>query len=111
VRFTACLDMSHCGSVHPFIDAGVVADSVTGIHNAMVKCSIIVNRGCIHKKSTGFKSGKRGDHAGDPPLMPVLLATTSLLKLHFVMHHLSPLSFLCYAVTVFTPIELFCGHH
>jgi hypothetical protein len=28
---------------------GVAADSLTGIHSAMVKCLFIVNRSCIHK--------------------------------------------------------------
>jgi hypothetical protein len=37
--------------MHPSKDAGVVADSLTSIHNAMVKCLFIVYRGCIHKCS------------------------------------------------------------
>jgi hypothetical protein len=32
-----------------FRDAGEVADSLTGIHNAMVKCPFVVNRSYIHK--------------------------------------------------------------
>jgi hypothetical protein len=37
------------GPPHPFKDAGAVTDSLTGIHNAIVKCLFIVNRSCIHK--------------------------------------------------------------
>jgi hypothetical protein len=32
-----------------FRDAGAVADSLTGIHNMMVKCLFVVNRSCIHE--------------------------------------------------------------
>jgi hypothetical protein len=49
MRFNALLDMSHHGPPHPFKDAGVVADSLTGIHNAVVKCLFVVSRRCIHK--------------------------------------------------------------
>jgi hypothetical protein len=49
VRFSICLNTSHHGPPHLFRDARVVADSPTGIHNVMVKCLFIVNRGCIHK--------------------------------------------------------------
>jgi hypothetical protein len=38
MRFNASLDASHHGPPHPYKDAGVVADSLTGIHNAPVKC-------------------------------------------------------------------------
>jgi hypothetical protein len=48
-RFNAPLYMSHHGPPHPYKDAGAVADSLTGIHNAMVKCLFVVNRSCIHK--------------------------------------------------------------
>jgi hypothetical protein len=37
MRFNAHLDTSHHGSQYPFKDAGVVEDTLTGIHNAMVK--------------------------------------------------------------------------
>jgi hypothetical protein len=37
------------GPPHPFEDAGVVADSLTDIHNAMVKCRFVDNRSCIHR--------------------------------------------------------------
>jgi hypothetical protein len=36
--------------------SGVVADSLTGIYNAMVKCLFVVNRSCIHK---AFRSPQR----------------------------------------------------
>jgi hypothetical protein len=36
MKFNARLDTSHHGPSHPFKDAGVVAVSLTGIHNANV---------------------------------------------------------------------------
>jgi hypothetical protein len=48
-RFNADLDTSHHGRHCPFRDAGIVAGSLTGIHNAMVKYLFIVSRSCIHK--------------------------------------------------------------
>jgi hypothetical protein len=48
-RLDALLDTSQHGSLHPFKDVGVVADSLTGIDNAMVKCLFVFNRSCIHK--------------------------------------------------------------
>jgi hypothetical protein len=47
VRFKARLDMSHHGQPHPFRNAGVVADSLTGIHNAVVKCLFFFNKGFL----------------------------------------------------------------
>jgi hypothetical protein len=44
--------MSHHGPPYLFRDAGVFADSLTGIHNAMVKYLFVVNRSCTHR---GFK--------------------------------------------------------
>jgi hypothetical protein len=80
IRFNARLDASLHGRPHPFRDAGVVADSLTGIHNVM-KCIFFVNRGCIHKgftrmmsshvKSRGYKSGERGGHAMGPPSVTI----------------------------------------
>jgi hypothetical protein len=49
MRFNARLDTSHHGPSHPFKDAGVVADSLTGIHSAIVKYFCAVHRSCIHK--------------------------------------------------------------
>jgi hypothetical protein len=48
-RFDAHLDTSHRGPRRPFKDAGVVADSLTGIHSAMVKCLFVVNRSYTHE--------------------------------------------------------------
>jgi hypothetical protein len=50
--FSARLDTSHHGPPHPSKDAEAVSDSLTGVHNAMVKCLFVVNRRCIHK---GFR--------------------------------------------------------
>jgi hypothetical protein len=50
MKFNVRLDTSHHGPPHPPKDAGVVADSLTGIHNAMVKCLFVVNRNCILKR-------------------------------------------------------------
>jgi hypothetical protein len=41
--FNSRLGKSHHGPPHPFKDAGVVADSLTGIHNAMTQCLFVVN--------------------------------------------------------------------
>jgi hypothetical protein len=38
MRFSAQLDTSKHGRPHPFKDAGLVAYSLTGTHNATVKC-------------------------------------------------------------------------
>jgi hypothetical protein len=56
MKFGARLDTSHHGPPHPFKDAGAVADSLTGIHSATVKCLFVVNRRCIHK---GFRCSHR----------------------------------------------------
>jgi hypothetical protein len=48
MRLSACLDTYH-GLLHQFKDEGAVAYSLTGIHNAMVKCLFIVKRSCVHK--------------------------------------------------------------
>jgi hypothetical protein len=49
MRFNTRLDMSHHGPPLPYKDAGVDANSLTNIHNAMVKCLFIVKRSCVHK--------------------------------------------------------------
>jgi hypothetical protein len=49
MRFTAQLDKPHHGPPHPLTDIGVVADTLTGIQNAVVKCLFVVNRSCIRK--------------------------------------------------------------
>jgi hypothetical protein len=48
MRSNARLDMYH-GQPHPSKDAVVVAERLTGIHNAMMKCLFVVNRRCTHK--------------------------------------------------------------
>jgi hypothetical protein len=48
MRSNARLDMSHHGQPY-FRDVGVVVDSLTGIHIAMVKCLFVINGSCIHK--------------------------------------------------------------
>jgi hypothetical protein len=53
MRFSARLDTSHHGPPHPFKHAAVVADCLTGVHNALVKCLFAVNRNCIHKSFEG----------------------------------------------------------
>jgi hypothetical protein len=57
MRFNARFDTSHHGPSHPRRDAGVVTDTLTGIHNAMVKCLFVVNRSCIHR-GLGVPTGK-----------------------------------------------------
>jgi hypothetical protein len=54
MRFSARLDRSHHG---PFKDAGVVADVLTGIRNAMVKCLFVDNRVCMRKVFLGVPAG------------------------------------------------------
>jgi hypothetical protein len=49
VRFNARLDTFHRGPLFVFKDAGAVADSLTGINSATVKCLFAVNRSCIRK--------------------------------------------------------------
>jgi hypothetical protein len=58
MRFNAGTETSHHGLLHLFRSAGVVVDSLTGIHNAMVKCLFIVNRNCIHMGFLGVPIGK-----------------------------------------------------
>jgi hypothetical protein len=58
MRFNAHLDISHHGPPHLFRDTGVVADSLTGIQNAMVKCLLAVNRSCITQGFLRVPTGK-----------------------------------------------------
>jgi hypothetical protein len=67
MRFNARLDTSHHGPPYQFKDAGVVADSLTGIHSAMVKCLLAVNRSCTPK---GFYVS-RGKNVEDSNLTSV----------------------------------------
>jgi hypothetical protein len=52
VIINARLKSSHYGQLHPFKDAGLVADSLTGVRNAIVSCLFVVNRNYIHKGFT-----------------------------------------------------------
>jgi hypothetical protein len=47
MRFNARLDTSHDGPSHPFKDAGVIVDGLTGIRNAMLRCFFLVSRSYI----------------------------------------------------------------
>jgi hypothetical protein len=47
--FPSGLTVTGLARVYCIKDAGVVADSQTGIHNEMVKCLFVVNRNCIRK--------------------------------------------------------------
>jgi hypothetical protein len=58
MRFSAHLDIFLHGWLHLFKDAGVVAGSMTGIHNAMGKCLFVANRSCIQKSVLGVLTGK-----------------------------------------------------
>jgi hypothetical protein len=53
LQLHVCLEFQptpqHVSSSHPFKDAGVIADSLTVINNAMVKCLFVVNIRCMHK--------------------------------------------------------------
>jgi hypothetical protein len=70
------LDTSHHGPPHPCKDAGAIAESLTGMPNAMVKRLFVVSRSRINNSfrcprrqtSRGFKSGECGGHAVGPPL-------------------------------------------
>jgi hypothetical protein len=42
--------MSYHGFPSAFKDAETVADSLIGIHNAMVKCLFVANMSCINKE-------------------------------------------------------------
>jgi hypothetical protein len=44
MRFSARLDTSHHGPPQPFKDAREVGNSLTGIHNAMVRCLFVSTR-------------------------------------------------------------------
>jgi hypothetical protein len=55
MRFSAHLDMSHHGLPFLFKGTAVVSDSLTGIHNAMLKCLFVVNRSCIRTKKSKVK--------------------------------------------------------
>jgi hypothetical protein len=78
MRFNARIDTSHHRPPHPFKDAGVVADSLTGIHSAMANCLFVVNRSYIHK---GFYVSSTGINPEDSNLASVEVMQWVLLYL------------------------------
>jgi hypothetical protein len=57
VKFNARIDMYHPVPQHLF----VVADSLIGIQNMLVKCLFVVNRGCIHKRFLDVPTGNKSN--------------------------------------------------
>jgi hypothetical protein len=57
MRFNAHPDTSHYRPQHPFKDAGIVADTLTGIQNAPVKC-LLLSTGAAHTSVSGVPTGK-----------------------------------------------------
>jgi hypothetical protein len=55
MRFNARLDKSHHGPQHPFKEAGVAADSLTAIHNAMLKLlyGVYTRIICVSRRGEG----------------------------------------------------------
>jgi hypothetical protein len=49
MRFNARFDTFHHGTPHPFKEDRIVADTLTVIHSAMVKCLFVVNRSDIYE--------------------------------------------------------------
>jgi hypothetical protein len=78
MRFNARHHTSHHGPPHPCKDAGAVVDSLTGIHNAMVKCLFVGNRSCIHK---GVYVSPTGTNQEDSNLTSVEVMQRVLLYL------------------------------
>jgi hypothetical protein len=68
MRFIARLDTSHYGPLHPFKNAGVVAFSLTGTHNATVKYLFVANRRCKHGGFLGGPTGKNPEDSNLPIL-------------------------------------------
>jgi hypothetical protein len=73
MRFTAHLDTTTHGSPHLFGDAGVIADSLTGIHSVMVTCLFVVNRSCVHKVIRCPRNPEDSNLAGMEAMQFVLL--------------------------------------
>jgi hypothetical protein len=53
MRFNARFNTTHCRPPHCFRDVGAVADSLTGIHNAMVSTSSLSTGAAYTRVSTG----------------------------------------------------------
>jgi hypothetical protein len=58
IRFNARLDTSHHESLHPLIDGGAIAVSLTGIHSAMVKCLFLCQQELHTQWCSGVPTGK-----------------------------------------------------
>jgi hypothetical protein len=58
MRFNARLDTSRHGPLHPFTDAGLAADSLTGIHNTMVS-AYLLSTGAAHTRGCRCLKGKK----------------------------------------------------
>jgi hypothetical protein len=81
VRFNARLDTSHHGPPLPFKNAGGVADVLTGIHNATVKCLFIVNRSCMHRL-LGVPAGTNPEDSNLASVEAMQWALTYLTSCH-----------------------------
>jgi hypothetical protein len=58
MRLNAHLDISHHGFLYLFKNAGVAGDSLTRIHNAIVKCLFIVKQKLHTQGFLGVPTGK-----------------------------------------------------
>jgi hypothetical protein len=67
MRFSSHLNRCHYGLLHLLRGAEVVADSLTCMHCAMVKCLFVADRSCIPKGSY-ITPEERRVHAVDPPV-------------------------------------------
>jgi hypothetical protein len=65
MKFNTCLRVhtSHHGPPYPFKDARLDADSLTGIHNAMVKWLFVVKRSCNAQGFLGFPTAKNAENS------------------------------------------------
>jgi hypothetical protein len=80
MRFNARLDMSHHGPPHPFKDGGAVADTLTGIHSAMVKCQQELHtHGCV-----GVPTGKNTEDSSPVSVEAMQYALLCLSIGHYI---------------------------
>jgi hypothetical protein len=110
-KFNELFDTSRHGPPDRFKDAGVVSDSLKGVHNAMAKCLFIVNRSCIHRRVKVFPHVKiqriqvwrgawrpcSGSSSTYPSVMIVLLRTSRTAWLKYAgspssMYYFRPLT-------------------
>jgi hypothetical protein len=78
MKFNARLNTSHHGLPRPCKDVGVVADNLTGIHNAMVRCFFVVKWSCIHR-GLGVPTGKNPEDSSQ----------VSVEATQWVLHYIS----------------------